>query len=379
MVNTTNNSTDAPHLSAPTKNPYRKTIIILAVIIGLSLSALILFNAFNDKIFDSRISDPSLRKSITILINVVMVFLIGILLAMVAIFFIIENNVRRVFKNVVLPIGIIFAALIMTVFLSMYLEYVPQNYTTLSITNVTDNPGFSGFYTMESSMQVPLRNTIEPKISNITFVIFSKPHNTAIEDIRLSTTSNTIDNILTYSEKFSNFSDSTTPADGERFGINVTAQHNLKIQNSSIPLKIDILYTIKNTNLDNRSQTSNNQLEIFSIPIDWSLRTLDMSLISYFWVVMIGVIVSRILTLALDKLRVSEDFYQAKLGSKDVLWIGFSFIIAILVFQSFNSQVTLTPLILNNLTLAFAFGFGFDKTLEVAKRFNDVVPERKET
>ena len=288
-----NNASDAPKAMIPPKNPHRKSIVILSVIIGLSISALILFNLLNIPIFNIlNIDNASHQKSINLLINVFVVFLIGILLALVTIMFIIEDNVRRVFKNVVLPIGIIFAALIMTVFLSMYLEYVPQNYNTLSFSNPTNNSGFSGFYTMESYMQIPLRNTIEPKVSNISIVVFSKPDDSTIKDVRLSSRSNTVDNILTFPEKFVN---EPVYDGGERFVINVTAQHNLKIQNSSIPLRVDIIYTINNTNSSNgNDQKSNSELKILPISIDWSVRTLDMSLISYFWVVMIGVIVSSV-------------------------------------------------------------------------------------
>jgi hypothetical protein len=54
------------------------------------------------------------------------------------------------------------------------------------------------------------------------------------------------------------------------------------------------------------------------------------------------------------------------LSNSDYLWIGISAIIALLIFSSFQQQVHLTGNVLYNISLAFAFGFGFDKVLEAA-------------
>ncbi|MDQ3836167.1 MAG: hypothetical protein M3270_04445 [Thermoproteota archaeon] len=110
-----------------------------------------------------------------------------------------------------------------------------------------------------------------------------------------------------------------------------------------------------------------------------------MSIFSYFWIVLVGVIVSRVLSLVLDKLeriqtaQTDQDKVKLKgepiiLNNNDYVWIAFSFIIAILIFTSFTPQVqvNLTTSIITNISLAFAFGFGFDKVLEVAKRFQTI-------
>ena len=79
-----------------------------------------------------------------------------------------------------------------------------------------------------------------------------------------------------------------------------------------------------------------------TIPFNWSIKTLDMSLFSYFWIVMIGVIVSRLLSLSLNKLQdTNNSIYSINLGIRDIIWIGFSFIIALLIFQSFTLKYTL--------------------------------------
>ena len=87
---------------------------------------------------------------------------------------------------------------------------------------------------------------------------------------------------------------------------------------------------------------------------------------------MIGVIVSRVLTLALNKMKEQKRLRDLRLGARDAVWIGIQLHNSIAIFQSFSSQVVLTFSILINITLAFAFGFAFDKTLEVAQRFQDL-------
>ena len=116
-----------------------------------------------------------------------------------------------------------------------------------------------------------------------------------------------------------------------------------------------------------------------SVPFEWSVRMTDLSLTTYFWIVMAGVITSRFMSLILDKTDDIELKKQNELEKKrsiqiikprDGLWIIFSFIIALILFSSFRQSVTLTTTILFNISLAFAFGFGFDKTLEVTPRFS---------
>ena len=57
---------------------------------------------------------------------------------------------------------------------------------------------------------------------------------------------------------------------------------------------------------------------------------------------------------------------------RDILWIVFSFIVAVLVFASFKQNVALIDSVLINISIAFAFGFTFDRTLEMATRFKSI-------
>lgn len=62
------------------------------------------------------------------------------------------------------------------------------------------------------------------------------------------------------------------------------------------------------------------------------------------------------------------DLHQIELQNIGYVWILFSFIIALLIL-SFKQQVSLSTLIIANLSAAFAFGFGFDNVLKVAERY----------
>jgi hypothetical protein len=60
-----------------------------------------------------------------------------------------------------------------------------------------------------------------------------------------------------------------------------------------------------------------------------------------------------------------------EMNPNDSLWILFSFVISVLIFAAFNEQDLLGPSVIINIVLAFGFGFGFEKVLEVATKFSD--------
>lgn len=159
--------------------------------------------------------------------------------------------------------------------------------------------------------------------------------------------------------------------------------------------------------LDSNTKVYHNQ-----ITFPWTIKSLDMNLITYFWIVMTGVVTSRFLDFLLVRLKKedeisklldeqmskhikSEDIINNEITNrriqdlrdkmgyfrdnivqdlhwKELLWIVFSFIVAILVFAGFKQNVTPINSILINISLAFAFGFTFDRTLEMASRFKSI-------
>jgi hypothetical protein len=113
-----------------------------------------------------------------------------------------------------------------------------------------------------------------------------------------------------------------------------------------------------------------------SVPFQWTIKMTDLSLTTYFWIVMAGVVTSRFMSLILDKVEKHREHGDQDgdfqiINWRDGLGILFSFIIALILFSSFKQQAaSLTTIVLFNISIAFAFGFGFDKTLEVAPRFS---------
>jgi hypothetical protein len=72
----------------------------------------------------------------------------------------------------------------------------------------------------------------------------------------------------------------------------------------------------------------------------------------------------------------SESIHKGKIGLKfgqlesgDIIWFGLSGVIALLIFSNFQHEVNLTGNILANISLAFAIGFGVDKSLEAINKF----------
>jgi hypothetical protein len=102
------------------------------------------------------------------------------------------------------------------------------------------------------------------------------------------------------------------------------------------------------------------------IPFTWQIQTLDWSIISYFWILFAGVLLSRMFTF---RFRSNDERSKIfiKFTSLELAWVPFSAIITMLIFSSFMNQIfhTLSPNVILNLALTFAFGFGFDKILEV--------------
>jgi hypothetical protein len=222
----------------------------------------------------------------------------------------------------------------------------------------------------ERTVSIPLQNAapFPPRDTIINATVYHNM-NTTIQAVKLSS----IDSILSHPPNFRpvDKSNLTTNVQIENYTIQPEAQHNLQIKNASGLYRIDVLYS-------NNTVTAPQK---WSVPFSLSTKTEDMSIFSYFWIVLIGVMASRLISLVLDKVEEKRERGTLPLGSTqklielgitDYVWIIFSFIIAVLIFSSFNTQVQLTTTVVANISLAFGFGFGFDKVLEVAKRFQNI-------
>jgi hypothetical protein len=222
----------------------------------------------------------------------------------------------------------------------------------------------------ERTVSIPLQNAapFPPRDTIINATVYHNM-NTTIQAVKLSSA----DSILSHPPNFRPIDKSnlTTNVQIENYTIQPNAHHNFQIKNATGQYTIEVLYS-------NNTVTTPQK---WAVPFSLSTKTEDMSIFSYFWIVLIGVMASRLISLVLDKVEEKRDRGTLPLGSTqepielditDYVWIIFSFIIAILIFSSFNTQVQLTTTIVANISLAFGFGFGFDKVLEVAKRFQNI-------
>ncbi|MPZ08390.1 MAG: hypothetical protein GEU26_18580 [Nitrososphaeraceae archaeon] len=279
--------------------------------------------------------------------------------------------------------------------LSVGFEYVPKNDLE---TIYYPNEKMTVLVTRDSTILIPFRNVLDPVMSPIKVTVDYEDPVRNIRSVKLSTTT---DSVLSYYGDFKNFSNKdTSPV---LYKMNVSARHDLTSENTSSLYTIDIFYT---------NQTGDQEsLDHTGISFTWPIKTMNLSALTYFWILLIGVIVGRATTSYLaikDKNEQAKDKQQlvdrikdllgiqraagavpdnqindtadfalerktrltfGRLDSKDIFWIGLSGVIALLIFSNFQRDVTLTGNILTDISLAFAFGFGLDKSLETIQRF----------
>jgi hypothetical protein len=245
--------------------------------------------------------------------------------------------------------------LVATIVTTIYTEYIPKN----DIATKFDTPDYSFIVKRESTMLIPLKNAFIPRVSDLSVTIHQRQAGNEINSVKLYTTA---DSILSYYGDFK--LDQKTKDSLLVYKMNVSAQHNLQVQNSTNIYRIATYYI-----------NTSGALKQAVIPFSWPIKTLDFSLLTYFWLVLIGVIVSRFTSRYIEETNhASHDAASNKsiksieFQTQDYLWIAFSGIIALLIFSEFQKNVQLTSNIITNISLAFGFGFGFDRILDVGQK-----------
>lgn len=144
----------------------------------------------------------------------------------------------------------------------------------------------------ERTVSIPLQYAapFEPRSTTINASIYHNI-NTTIRAVKLSST----DSILSYPPNFTfvNNSSLTENVQMDNYTMQAKASHNLEVKNVTGPYEIDILYSNKSVTMPQE----------WSVPFSWSVKTENMSIFSYFWIVLIGVMASRLLSLVLDKVE----------------------------------------------------------------------------
>jgi hypothetical protein len=152
---------------------------------------------------------------------------------------------------------------------------------------------------------------------------------------------------------------------GETFyTINIKAGHQFQVKNWTEPYFVSVFYRHSN----DTAKANTGPVEELTIPITFRINQLDLGLLSYFWIIFSGVVISRVFQLGTIK---------TQFDVQDIIWIPSSAIITLLIFSGFVEQFKLTDNILANIALAFSFGIGFDKVFETWSRRRPAIQHRE--
>jgi hypothetical protein len=276
-----------------------------------------------------------------------------------------QKHLKSVRTLVVGSVGTAIVVMIITVFF----DYVPIN----DITTAAENANFTVYIQRPSTILIPVKGIFYETRQPLQISVFhDNPPISKVNLIRLSTST---DSILSYfnSQAKNNtyvvYPTNSTSKTKIIYNLDVIAKHGGQVSNTSSPYNIDIFYTDRNGTLGTYATTFN-----------WPIKTLDFNILVYFFIVFIGVVVSRYTTNLIDSRnntgQTDQDSGQPKdpgqLARNDWIWIIVSGVITLLIFSSFQQQVELTSLLLTNISLAFTFGFGFDKILETGSKISDL-------
>ena len=249
--------------------------------------------------------------------------------------------------------------------------------------------------TREPLILVPFKSVLPGNMVNTALEVVIYHHRNNTITVQKVTLSSPPGSTLNYgNSNRSKIANNNVTADDYFF--NVNTKHTLEIGNMSNQYQLNIFYTdpenppistssvnittnntgtsIKKSKVPDTAQQTPNPNRVLThivrqtpnpnrvsqyyyYTFTWPIKTMDLTTLTYFWIVLIGVILSKLST------RITKGFESpiGSLSNYDYLWIGISAITALLIFSSFQQQVHLTGNILYNISLAFAFGFGFDR------------------
>jgi hypothetical protein len=226
-------------------------------------------------------------------------------------------------------------------------EYVPQNRNSIFL----DGKDLQVIVTIENNTQVPLGSFFAHKLTDVTVELYYKVTPLFLKGVKLSSNGSSILTVQDADFHLVNRTKENVTATKS-----LAAVYDVTLQMGH-PLEVKTYNDLYNINLFYRKLQDNGSLIVQKIPFTWTIQTLDWSKITYFWIIFAGVFLSRIFTF--------RGVSGTKFQPLELVWIPFSAIITLLVFASFKEQVNLTGDIVTNFSLAFGFGFGFDKVLEV--------------
>jgi hypothetical protein len=170
-------------------------------------------------------------------------------------------------------------ALIIAIIITLTYQYIPSNQIPEEF-NSQGSP-FVVTVTRDATILVPLRNILTPIDASVEANIYHKTpnDNNSVLNVKLFSS----DSVLTFRPNFSKINEYVN---GEIWKNNVMVRHDLSVSNTSKAYQIRISYL-----------NSTGELNQLPLQFVWPIKILDLDLVSYFWIVLIGVITSRALTL----------------------------------------------------------------------------------
>jgi hypothetical protein len=229
-----------------------------------------------------------------------------------------------------------------SIYLTTINEYIP---TSLEGVTATDDAIYV-IVTKEKDILLPITSYIKTRESGMTANVYFKVPNLDMSSFRKMVLSENDSSLITVNDIFD-----TTGKKSAKFDLPLLVRHPLVVANHTERYSLDIFYRLTNETIGDLRQ--------LSIPLEWTVKALDFSPLSYFWIIFSGVLISRVFAFPFSKLGTWQ-----KLDNREYLWVPFSAIITLLIFESFTQQITPTTNILLNFALAFGFGFAFDKAFE---------------
>jgi hypothetical protein len=224
------------------------------------------------------------------------------------------------------------------------LEYVPTSKEGVP----EDNDDIYTIVTKEKDILLPVSSYFDTRTSRMDVDIYFKHPNLSSSSFKRIILSENNSSLLTVNDIIN-----TTGKNLAKYDLKLLVRHPLVVTNQTEKYSLDIYYRLTNE--------TTGELRKLSIPLQWNVRSLDFSPITYFWIIFSGVLLSRVFSI--PSVNPNPDAWRS-LGNREYLWVPFSAIITLLIFTSFHQQVKLTSDILLNFALAFGFGFGFDKVFE---------------
>ena len=232
------------------------------------------------------------------------------------------------FVILILAVG---AGLATSFYVTVSKEYVPINKRMI----YWNNTDIQAIITIDDNLGVPIQSYFSHKSSAVSAALYLHKLPTFIKDVKLASNSKSILTVnngtmeLTDKSKHANTNISKATA-LEYTGI-VEVGHTLKAKNYSEPYSIDINYR--------NNKTDAGPLIEAKIPFTWSISTLDFGEPSYFWIIFLGVVLSRVFTFSQDSESTSVASVTTHLKPMELLWVPFSAVITLLIFSSFKERV----------------------------------------